>query len=169
MKKTIALLIFSTIFMGCVTTSNESIQNLESDKGIVLFNVTSENISKLELYYKKNTSFSDLEGLINMNQTVMSKNSYDIILVKAGNYKFSKIQRDGKFIDFPENEGFTVEPGKITYIGDISINYEKIYFEETLNVEVSDKQDNTLNAAAEELPSIIDYEIINELLIVNKD
>lgn len=167
MKKIVTLFLILTFFMGCVTTTNESIQNLESEKGIVLFNVTSKNINKFELYYQKNTDLMDFEGLIQMNKTVICKDKFDIILIKAGNYKFSKINKDGKLLNFPENEGFKVEPGKITYIGDLSIDYNRQNFDDSFNVGVKYNQEKTLAAAVEDLPALTDYEVVKQLLIVN--
>lgn len=169
MKKIIVLLFISTLLLGCLTTSNESILNLESGKGIVVFNATSKNMSKFELYYTKDTSIMDLEGLLQMNKTVLSKDSYDIMIVSAGDYKFSKINKDGKLLDFPESEGFTVEAGKVVYVGDLSINYNRQAFEDNLAVEVEDKQDTTLEAATKDLPALADYEVVKDLIVINQD
>lgn len=169
MKRILALLFISAVLVGCMTTSNEKIQNLDPAKGIVLFNVNSKNMRKFELYYQKNTSMLDIEGLLQVNKTVISKDNYDIFLVDAGNYKFSRIEIDGKRHDFPDNEGFTVEAGKIHYIGDISINHKRQTFDDIFEIEVKDEQEQTLASASEELPALADYEVVNSLLIVNKD
>lgn len=168
MKRFTVTILFSMFFMGCLTTSNDKFTTLESGKGIVLFNANSDNMTKFELYYQKKTGSLDLGGLIHMNKTVMSKYSYDILIVEAGEYLFSKVSRDNFFIDFPDHNGFVVEAGKINYLGDIEINKEEHNFKELLEVKVSDNLDVTLAEALNDIPALSNYEVVSGLIEINK-
>lgn len=168
MKKIVVILILSITFMGCLTTSNDKIINLEPGKGIVLFNANSNNMTKFELFYQKKTNSLDLSGYLHMNKTVMSKYSYDIVIIEAGEYLFSKVEKGNTLIDFPEHNGFIVEAGKINYLGDITINQEERNFKDVLEVEVEDNLNKTMSEALNDLPALSDYEIVKNLIEVYK-
>lgn len=153
MKKYLLLLTILFPMLGCLTLEDSDIQALPENKGIVIIDVEEANTSKFELLYKPNVAATDLSGLIHINTTIMTRDSYNVIIATEGDYIISKATIDGDVYDFPKNSGFKVERGKVNYIGDFKLEFKESGIDFDILATVF-KDENTLTSAIEALPTL---------------
>lgn len=163
MKKYLLLLITLFPMLGCLTLKDSDIQTLPENKGIVILDFEKSNTSKFELLYRKNVSVTDLSGLLHSNVSIMTKDSYNAMIVTEGDYVLSKVTIDGQMYDFPENKGFKVERGKVNYIGDLNFKFDRSAAKNEVTVTVFEDE-NTLASAIEALPTLGTMETSTNIL-----
>lgn len=167
MKKYLLLIIILFPMLGCLTLEDSDIQAIPENKGIVIIDVEKANVSKFDLLYKPNVSATDLSGLIHNNATIMTRDSYNVMIVTEGDYIISKATIDGDVYDFPKNSGFKVERGKVNYIGDFNLEFVESGIDYDVLATVFEDE-NTLVSAIEALPTLGTMETSTNILELEK-
>lgn len=178
MKKQILLLLSCIVFLGCVPTRvPESLANYNpstSENGLVVGSFTFTNRKPLfNHYFPRFVSDVDskvYEFMISPKVSFGEKHigelnegrTYLFVIEKApGNYNLNSIRFFSNYAIATVNNyvgnfsiPFTIEKGKISYIGEIVFDEYAYRYENQLKIEIADQFDRDLAAMAKKHPKI---------------
>lgn len=158
MKKTFTILLIM-IICGCVTQKIDDTQTLKQDEGVLVVGLDTnweghKNIllAPLELIYtgKGSSSF----GYKKLK--FKGENHILVTTLPSKEYYFYQFSFGNRYASLKEHSRFEIKPGKVTYIGDISMQLDLKLFSAKGELEINDNWEATLDYLRENYPKIIE-------------
>ena len=145
---------------------------IEESEGIVVTQLRSNwegyknpLLAKLGYYFHKEDSS------INSGNFFMDRaDDIKVVSLPAGDYKWSHLSFGNRRLNFSSEDGFTVIPQKIVYIGTINAELELGLFSASAKVTVDNNIDSIKKQLNIDYPELIEnYEIVETLTDLNPD
>lgn len=156
------ILSFILLILTACASSTKNIkknQKLESNQGIVVTKINSNWTGY------NNPLATDLEFLFTHEESnkksskfVLSKeNDLKVVALAAGNYQWLRIRFGNYYMDL--EGGFTIEPGQITYIGDIYSHLDLNLFSMSGTSRVTNESEQIMNDLKDNYPMLLERHI----------
>ncbi len=156
MKIIVAVMLACAIASCAQMPNNYITQNtINKNSGLLLVRLKSDWPSKKSFYHADLQIFYKRVGSLNPMHKALTFKEADflaLIELKEGEYEFSKLTISDLYLPL-ENDGFTIEKNKITYIGDIYASTEVKGRDATIFVE--DNFSNTIKLLKSQDPSTL--------------
>ena len=167
--KNISAFLILIFLCSCVATKKiKDTEDLGRDEGVLVVGLDTDwnghnnpLLATLEiLYLGANDS-----ALSHRKLQFKGNNHILVTALPSQEYYFYRISFGNRYADLKEGARFEIKPGKITYIGEISMNLDLKLFSASGDIEVTDKWDETLSYLKEEYPLILKGKDIERISI----